>query len=1040
MIRWVPVLPHSSLLALFVLTLFLHTGFAVLPTPAQGQGFDSELFSGLRARSIGPAGMSGRITTIDAVEADPNVIFVGAATGGVWKSQNGGQTWEALFDEQRVLGIGAVAVFQANPNIVWVGTGEGNPRNSAGVGAGIYRSLDGGSTWTFLGLENSERIHRIVLHPTDSEIAYAGVLGPAWSDGQERGLFKTVDGGENWERILFANERTGIADLVMDPSNPHKLFAAMWEFRRWPWFFESGGPGSGLFLTRDGGDTWEQLTSQDGLPEGDLGRIGLAIPRSNPRVVYALVEAEKSSLFRSPDGGKSWESVNHDPGVANRPFYYSDIFVDPENELRLFNLSSRVMGSEDGGASFEQLAQGVHSDFHALWIDPNDSRFLLLGSDGGVYLSRDRGRNWRMIDNLPVGQFYHVSVDSEIPFNVYGGMQDNGSWRGPSDLWENGGIRNYHWKEVGFGDGFGTLLDTEDPNLGYSMSQGGGLFRFDLRTGERKGLRPWGPDSVDLRFNWNAAIASDPFDPATLYYGSQFVHRTSNRGESWEIISQDLTTNDPEKQRQDQSGGITRDATGAENHTTILTIAPSPVEEELIWVGTDDGRVHLTRSSGGHWEDVGHRIGGVPDGTWVPHIEASKHQGGSAYVVFEDHRRGNWTPYIFRTRNYGRDWERVADEDDLWGFVHTVEEDPVAPELLFAGTEFGLYVSLNRGDDWMPWTHGLPPAPVRSLVIHPREHDLVIGTHGRAIFILDDIRPLRALAQSPDLAELDVYLFDPPPAYLRNVAAVDGYHFAADAMFEGETRPFGALLTYWVGNGSDSANVEVEILDPEGRLLRTFDGPAKKGLNRLSWDLREQTPEPPQGAVQSQRFRLQGPEVLPGRYMARIRLGEATSGATVEVRPDPRVEIPMADRVKKREALRLGLELMRSSQAVSAKSREISEVLDQLLEGLDRSEVPDTVSIRDAALEVRAGLARLEEDLGRLNRTQRTLFTMGSTRDAPTESERIALFRMEEGVESAITAVNRLIVSRLADLRSAVAGTDLGPIPETRVVVREVGR
>jgi len=1018
--------------------LFLLLGAA--GTPSAAQNTQPEYFSALRARSIGPAGMSGRIAAIDAVEADPNVIFVGAATGGLWKSVNGGQTWESLFDEERVLGIGSVAVFQPNPDIVWVGTGEGNPRNSAGVGAGIYKSLDGGRSWTLLGLERSERIHRIVLHPSDPDIAYAGVMGPAWSDGEERGVYRTTDGGVTWEQILYANEKTGIGDLVMDPSNPNKLFAAMWEFRRWPWFFESGGPGSGLYLTHDGGDSWTRLTAADGLPEGDLGRIGLAIARNDPNVVYALVEAPRSALIRSDDGGMSWRTVNSERGVVSRPFYYADLFVDPENELRLYNLNSRVMLSEDGGKSFEEIARGVHSDFHALWIDPNDSRFMYIGSDGGVYLTRDRGKNWRMIDNLPVGQFYHVSVDMDIPFNIYGGMQDNGSWRGPSDLWENGGIRNYHWKEVGFGDGFATLLDPTDANLGYSMSQGGGLVRYDLRTGERKGIRPWAPDTVDLRFNWNAAIATDPFDVGTVYYGSQFVHKTTNRGNTWEIISPDLTTNDPEKQKQDESGGVTRDATGAENHTTIVTIAPSPVERELIWVGSDDGRVHLTRSGGGHWEEVGLQIRGVPEGTWIPHIEASKHRGGTAYVVFEDHRRGNWTPYIYRTENHGEDWKNIADEDQIWGFVHSLEEDPLTPNLLFAGTEFGLYVSLNRGDDWFLWTHGVPPAPIRSLMIHPRDHDLVIGTHGRAIYVLDDIRPLRALAQNPSLLDAQLHLFDTPAAYLRGVAAVDGYHFAADAMFRGETRPVGALLTYSVAQGDEDAEARIEVLDSAGDVIRTMEGPARSGLNRVAWDLRENTPEAPPGAEGGRRFRMSGPEVLPGHYAVRVTVDGAVSEASLEVLPDPRVEIPMGERIEKQAAIRSGLEMTLASQKIQERSRGVTQALDRVLELLGDREDEGAEGLRDAAREIRAELGRIGGVLGDVNRNRRAVFSMAATRDAPTEAERIALTRMDEALERAITQVNGLLVTKVAALRTAVASADLELFPEFRVVIREGGR
>jgi photosystem II stability/assembly factor-like uncharacterized protein len=1001
---------------------------------ASGQELDPGHFAALSARSIGPAGMSGRIAAIDAVESDPNVIFVGAATGGLWKSVNGGQSWDPLFDEQRVLGVGSVAVFQASPDIVWVGTGEGNPRNSAGVGAGIYKSMDGGRSWSFLGLEGSERIHRIVLHPTNPDVAYAGVMGPAWSDGEERGVYRTTDGGASWERVLFVNPRTGIADLIMDPSNPNKLFAAMWEFRRWPWFFESGGSGSGLYVTHDGGRNWKRLSSEDGIPAGNLGRVGLSIARNDPDVVYALVEAERSALIRSDDGGATWATVNDEEGVATRPFYYADIFVDPSNELRIFNLHSRIMRSEDGGRSFDNISGDVHSDFHALWINPNDSRQMYVGTDGGVYISRDRGDHWRFIDNLPVGQFYHVSVDSEVPYNVYGGMQDNGSWRGPSDLWENGGIRNYHWKEVGFGDGFGTLIDPTDSNLGYSMSQGGGLVRFDLRTGERKGIRPWAPDGVELRFNWNAAIAGDPFELGTIYYGSQFVHRSSDRGETWQVISGDLTTNDPEKQRQGESGGVTTDATGAENHTTITAIAPSPAEAELIWVGSDDGLVHLSRSGGGEWEELGHRMRRIPEGSWVPHIEPSKHDGGTAYVVFDDHRRGNWTPYIYRTENYGRDWDNIADDSGIWGFVHTLEEDPVTPNLLFAGTEFGLYVSLNRGEDWFLWRHGVPPAPVRSLVIHPRDHDLIIGTHGRAIYVLDDIRPLRALAETPELSSAPVHLFEAPPAYLRGEAAVDGYHFAGDAMFRGETKAAGATLTYSIGPSVRAPTATVDIFDPEGQVVRTLEGPATVGIHRIGWDLRETNPYDDEAG--SGFFRPTGVEVLPGGYEVKVRAGGNESSGRLEVVPDPRVEIALEDRIQKRNAVEEMTALMATLRDLQDRLQSISQGLAGVNAALGTLQPEQAEDIRALSDSVRAGASSIGEAVSQVESDRMTLYFMAFTRDAPTEAERITLARAGESLDRIVSRFNAFLTGQVGEFTRAAEANGLAGFPEIRTVQR----
>lgn len=1019
------------------LSWLLVLGAALGPVQGLAQEVDPTLLGALRARSIGPAGMSGRIASIDAVESDPNVVFVGAATGGLWKSENAGQTWESVFDDQRILGIGAVAVFQANPDIVWVGTGEGNPRNSAGVGAGVFKSIDGGRTWTSLGLEKSERIHRIVLHPNDPDLAFVGVMGPAWSDGEERGVYRTTDGGVTWRQVLYVNERTGVSDLVMDPTQPGRLLAGMWEFRRWPWFFESGGPGSGLFSTQDGGETWTRLSSQAGLPAGNLGRIGLAMARSNPSVVYALVEASRSALLRSDDGGHSWRTVNDQQGVAPRPFYYADIFVDPKNPERLFNLHSRLMLSEDGGAGFRSVAQGAHSDFHALWIHPDDPRLLYLGSDGGVYISRDAGVHWQFVDNLPVGQFYHISLDMEVPFNIYGGMQDNGSWRGPSDVWATGGIRNFHWKEVGFGDGFGTLLDPTDPNIGYSMSQGGGLVRFDLRTGERKGIRPWAPDGVELRFNWNAAIAADPFEIGTIYLGSQFVHKSVDRGNAWQIISGDLTTDNPEKQRQAESGGLTREATGAENHTTILTIAPSPVERELIWVGSDDGRVHLTRSGGGDWEDVGVRIRGVPEGTWIPHIEASKHHASVAYVIFDDHRRGNWKAYIFRTEDHGRRWTNIAPADESWGFVHTLEEDPVTPNLLFAGTEFGLYVSLNRGADWFLWTQGVPRAPVRSLAIHPRDHDLVVGTHGRALYVLDDIRPLRALARDPGILSSTVHLFDPPPAFLRSAAAADGYHFPGDALFRGETREPGAMLTFLASSSEAGKIATLEVSDMDGSVIRTLEVPVKAGLNRVTWDLREDAE--PGNLGSGSQTRSMSLEVLPGLYRVRAQLGGVESSRQLHVLPDPRIDIPMVERIQKQQALDRGMELGRALLTFQQRRMEVNQDLERILELLVSRQDDEAQALRSLSDSIRAEMESINAGLVEVNRHRSAVLGMGATRDAPTEAEHIALFRMEESLDQVISRYNALLGGRIAEFRQAVRGAGLGEFFEMGFIPRVSG-
>ena len=1035
---------------------------------------DASMFSGMRARSIGPAGMSGRIADIEVVIANPDIIYVGAATGGVWKTVNGGMTWRALFDAQRVAAIGAVSVFQPNPSIVWVGTGEGNPRNSASVGYGAYKSLDGGETWTSAGLEKTERIHRIILHPSNPEVAYAAAMGQMWGENSDRGVYRTTDGGTSWKKILYVNEKTGCADLVMDPSNPNKLFAAMWEYRRWPWFFKSGGPGSGLYVTYDGGETWKRRTETDGIPKGELGRIGIAVARNNPDVVYALIEAGKNALCRSDDGGKTWKVINDSPNVAPRPFYYSDLRVDPQNENRLYSLHSNLQVSNDGGKSFSTVSRGVHSDHHALWIHPNDGSFLIEGNDGGVAISRDYGRTWRFVDNLPLAQFYHINVDNDVPYNIYGGMQDNGSWRGPSDVWENNGIRNWHWNEVGFGDGFATLVDASDPSSGYAMSQGGYLIRFNWKTGERRDIRPWAPDGVDLRFNWNAGISADPFDPKTIYYGSQFLHRSTNRGESWEIISPDLTTNDSTKQKQDESGGLTKDVTAAENYTSIMTIAPSPVQQGVLWVGTDDGYVQVTRDGGKSWTNVVKNISGVPANTWVPHIEASKYDAGTAYVVFDDHRRSNWATYVYKTTDYGRSWISLTKnnplgKDGLWGYALVLEEDPVKKDLLFLGTEFGLWVSFNGGTNWMKWTGGFPTVSTMALIVHPRDHDLVIGTHGRAAYVLDDIRPFRTV--SKELLDKSLFVFDISSTYQHQVKAMNGYHFPANAMFEGEQKAYGALITYSLNIPKDSlisrpakekteddldqraerrdtAKVNIEILDASGVVIRKLIGSAERGINRMAWNLRTDASKTPRLERPAQdRFTPQGPEVLPGTYTVRIKAGKVEASAPVEVLPDPRTTIAQGDRQAKMDLVKkVSQRLEVSAEAVDrivAFRKTISAVLAQT-QGRSDDKVK---TLQGEAEKLRKKLSAVADQfIEEPNRVQgitrnpntasvklgSVLGSLRSSWDAPTSTQLTNLRQAEALLESALKDFNRVFAEDVPAFQKTVESAELKLFPDQK--------
>lgn len=1037
----------------------------VIVAQASAQPVDLAKFEAMKARSIGPAGMSGRVTALDVVRRNPAVLYVGTASGGLWKSTDAGTTFTPIFDDQPVASIGAIAINQSNPDVVWVGTGEGNPRNSQTNGNGMYKSIDGGRTWTFLGLAESRTIHRVLLHPTNPDVAYAAVMGPAWGETTERGLFKTSDGGATWQKILYVNERTGIGELVMDPVNPEKLLAATWEFRRWPWFFTSGGEGSGLHVTYDGGKTWTKRTDKDGLPKGELGRIGLAIAASRPNVVYALVEAKKNVLLRSDDGGHTFRTINDTEDITDRPFYYNDLYVDPQNENRLYHIAGSMRVSEDGGKTYRAMNNngpgytgGIHVDHHAFWINPDNPAHLIEGNDGGMSISMDYGRSWRYVENLPLAQFYHIAVDMAIPYRVMGGMQDNGSWVGPSEVWKSGGIRNADWQEVAFGDGFDVIPDPADDRWVYAMSQGGALLRTNRETGEAWTIRPVHPDGVRLRFNWNAGFAQDPFDAGTIYYGSQFLHKSTDRGSNWTIISPDLTTNDPEKQQSEDSGGLTYDVTSAENHTTILAIAPSPVERGVIWVGTDDGNVQLTRDGGATWENVVSRIRGVPANTWVPQIRASRYGGGEAYVVFDDHRRNNWEPYVFRTKDYGKTWTRIADATEVWGYALAIEQDPVEPRLFFLGTEFGLYVSFDGAETWQKWTHGFPTVSTMDLVIHPRDHDLVIGTFGRAAYVLDDIRPLRAIARDRSVLSKPLAAFAAPTAFLAERASVSGSRFTGSAMFAGENRPSGALLSYWItkpdstesagassgegagGRGGSRDEVKIEVLDATGAVIRTTSGPAENGLNRTTWGLERKGFRMGGGRGGSaQRTEPGGPSVAPGTYTVRFTYKETKDSTTVRVEADPRAPFDVAAHQARGalyDSMAPVFEATGRATEMLDRMRTTAEWLAKRYEAMDDSTgkallkenkaVLDSLkSVREAlnGPEGRQGIAR--QGFTPSARVGQAMGYIGRNNQPPGETEEVAIRLTKQAAEEVISIVNAFARGRWAEYMATVKAANL---------------
>ncbi len=971
------------------------------------QEFSMDMVKNMAPRNIGPGGMSGRVTAIDVVNNNTDIMYVGTASGGLWKSTSGGIKWEPIFEHELTASIGSVEIQQSNPSVIWVGTGEGNPRNSLNGGYGVYKSLDGGKSWMSMGLEKTRHIHRIVVDPTNPDVVYVGAIGSPWGEHPERGVFKTTDGGNTWNKILFANNKTGVADLVMDPTNPNKLFAAMWEHKRDPWFFNSGGKGSGLHMTHDGGKTWKKITSDDGFPEGDLGRIGIAIAPGKPNIVYALVEAKKNALYKSVDGGFKWRKINDKNDIGNRPFYYSEIYVDPDNENRVYSVFTYVNVSEDGGKNFEQLmpaygvSNGVHPDHHAWWIHPEDGSFMIDGNDGGMNITKDGGNTWRFIGNLPVAQFYHINVDNEYPYNVYGGMQDNGSWRGPAYVWRAQGIRNSYWQEISFGDGFDVVPDRDDSRYGWSMSQQGYVSRYDWKTGNNYGVRPTHPDAdVRLRFNWNSAINIDPFDNSTIYFGSQFVHKSTDKGETWTVISPDLSTNDPEKQKQSESGGLTMDATGAENHCTILVIEPSPVEKDMLWAGTDDGRVHYTTDGGNNWSEVTNNIKGLPEGSWIAQIKASNKNKGEALLIANDYRRFNYTPYAYRTKNYGKTWERIVDENDAESYTLAIVEDIEEPNLLFLGTDDGLYVSVNAGKKWTKWTEGFPTTSVKDLVIHPREHDLVIGTFGRAAWVLDDIRPLRAMAKDASVINSNIELFNPPIAYQAAYQQPTGSRFGADAMYHGENRGGGARLSYMFnkkeavksdlkeGSKKEDKAISDKKVDIEKKVkwdsltLKIYDGnrlirtlkqkaPKENGVHQWTWYMNESGVSRPSRRIRKQTREPSGVPVKPGTYKAVLHYGDQMSETSVTVEYDPRLEISQKN-INEVYATAKQLEQMQKTAADAVKqlveSKAIAENFKKELSQLDKDNYKDQIEASKESIKAIDSL--IDKYLGKIDKRQ----------------------------------------------------------------------
>ncbi len=865
-------------------------------------------FGDIQGRHIGPAKMSGRISCIAAENKDPNTVWVGAAGGGVWKSINQGTTFKPVFDDY-TQSIGTIAIDQKRPDTVWVGTGEVWVRNSVSVGTGIYRTTNGGEKWELKGLEKSERIGRILIDPSNPDMVYVAVLGALWGDSEDRGVYKTTDGGKSWAKILYVSPSTGCADMVMDPVNPSILYASFWDFRRQAHTFRSGGPGSGLYKSTDGGTTWNKI--QKGFPDENLGRIAVAVSPVAPHYLYALVEADKSAIYRSTDQGASWEKMSDQNMAGDRPFYYSLLVPDPIEAERIYKPGTNLWVSSNGGKMFQNpsVSGGAyHSDTHALWISPLDNRLMYMGTDGGVYISADKGNSWRFVQNLPVSQFYHVSVDRKDPYNVYGGLQDNGSWKGPSR--KSGGIRNSDWQNIGFGDGFYTYGDATDDNITYAQYQGGRISRTNHKTGESKYIKPFPDEGTSaLRFNWNAPVVFGA-KSGWLYVGSQYVFRSKDKGDTFERISTDLTTNDPERQKQEKSGGLTIDNSSAENNTTVFAISESPLDENILWAGTDDGNIQLTTDGGKSWTKLNSAVPGLPPLAFISHIDADRYDKNAAWVTVDAHRNGDLKPYVYYTGDLGKTWKSLVT-NAIEGYCHVIKQDPVNKDLLFLGTEAGLFVSLNKGTDWVRFKNKVPRTGVYDMAFQTDKNDLVLATHGRGIIIIDDITSIRSLTEA--VLQQDFAFLPVRPFYFTPEIGLQD--FTGDAEFIGPNPSGAASIAYFLKKRHVFGDMYLEIYNPEGKFLKKLPAGTRKGLNVVQISTVMDPPKVPKSPniLGEAAF---GPEYQPGTYSIKVIKGTETYTTSLVLNDVKNSPHSQADRDLQRSTLMKAYAILENLAAI----------------------------------------------------------------------------------------------------------------------------
>jgi photosystem II stability/assembly factor-like uncharacterized protein len=1044
-----------------LLTLAVGLGLPFGATAQTPSVLAAEAASGLEFREIGPAVMGGRVADLAVVEDDPRIFYVGLAAGGVWKTLNNGQTWDPIFDDQPTASIGDVTLAPSNPNIVWVGTGEPQNRQSSPWGMGVFKSMDAGRTWAHMGLEDTKHISRIQVHHRNPDIAYVGAVGHLWGPNEDRGVFRTTDGGDTWEKVLYIDENTGIIDLVMDHNDPETLFAATYQRQRTGFGFASGGGGSGIWRTTDGGDNWTRL--ETGLPEGELGRIGLDVYRRDGNLVYAVVQAhEGSGVYRSSDRGETWEMMSdRNP----RPMYFSLIRIDPNNPERIYLGGVQFSASDDGGRTWWEgnATENIHSDHHAFWIDPNDSNYLLDGNDGGVAISRDGSKTWRAYTNMAIGQFYEIGVDMGDPYRVCGGLQDNGNWCAPHRTQINWGVRNREWIHVWFGDGFYTQPDPTDANIMYSESQGGNIGRIDVRTLESQSIRPVprptgteDPDAEprEYRFNWNSPIVISSHDPATIYIGGNHLMRSSDRGSTWEEASPDLTRT-IDRDELPIMGMMTNDETlsrndGISSYGNITAAAESRHSADVLYVGTDDGNLQVTTDGGATWTNVVDRLPGMPERTYVSRIEPSRAVAGRVYVTFDGHRNDDYAPYAYVSEDDGGSWRRITNGlPDGWS-VNVIREHPNNADLLFLGNEVGLWVSIDRGESWGRFDGNLPTVAVDDIVIHPRENDLVVGTHGRSMWILDDITPLEEM--TTEVLAADTHLFGSRRATMWSLGM--GWPFQP-AVFVADNPAEGVMLRYYLrealeseqavaampagdgnagdvpdsdgdGGSEDSAidaaadsPLTLEVLGANGDVIRTLDPVNEAGIQEVVWDFRLDPAYEAEagggGGLRGGAGPGAGPRVLPGTYAVRLTVGETTQTVDVQVRLDPRREASRADLVARQDALMRVYELAKPLRDAEQRLDAMTDRMGEIEELLASADLDDATKggLSEDAQAISEEIEEVREALERANHLGRGTSGIANWSGRPSADQLWAIETTWEEIPDVIDRVNGLLTTRL---------------------------